>query len=358
MQKAFYDPTKTYDDNFDDGPNPTGTESTVENTGDPKYSFLGKKIYSPFGIPAGPLLNSDYIKYAFDNGFDVVCYKTQRSVKFDCNEFPNVLYLDLDGDLTLEKAANPQVGLVDTNKDPKEISITNSFGNPSRGPEFWVNDLRKAVSYQKKGQLLIMSVVGTIKEGFSEEDYWNDFAEAAKLAVSTGVEAIEVNLSCPNVATEGVLCYNPEAVLAICKKVKEVIGDTPMIAKFGYFSQAQQQLLEQIIASIDPYISALSTINTISAPVVDKSGNQALPGEGRLSSGVCGAGIKWAGIDMVKRLVDIREKNDLNFEIIGVGGVMTSKDFHEYLEAGADLVQSATGAMWNPSLAKEIKDSL
>lgn len=358
MLKSFYDPTKTYDANFDDGPNPTGAEYSVENTGEPQYAFLGKKIYSPFGIPAGPLLNSDYIKYAFDNGFDVVCYKTQRSVKFDCNEFPNVLYLDLDGDLTLEKASKPQIGLVETDKDPKDFSITNSFGNPSRGPEFWVDDLKKALSYQQKGQLLIMSVVGTIKEGFSEEDYWDDFAQAAKLAVSTGVEAVEVNLSCPNVATEGVLCYNPEAVLAICERVKKVIGDTPMIAKFGYFSEAQQQLLEKIIVSIDPYISALSTINTISAPVVDEFGNQALPGEGRLNSGVCGSGIKWAGIDMVKRLVDIRNKNNLNFEIIGVGGVMSSKDFHEYLEAGADLVQSATGAMWNPGLAKEIKDSL
>lgn len=358
MQKAFYDPTKTYDDNFDDGPNLTGAESRVNNSGEAKYSFLGKKIYSPFGIPAGPLLNSEYVKYAFENGFDVVCYKTQRSLEFKCNEFPNVLYLDIDGDLTLEKASKPQIGLLDTPKSPSELSITNSFGNPSRGPKFWAEDLKKALSYQGEGQLLIMSVVGTIKAGFTDEDYWNDFAEAAKIAALAGVEAIEVNLSCPNVATEGVLCYNTEAVLAICQKVKTVIGDIPMIAKFGYFSEAQQPLLEQIITSIDPYISALSTINTISAPVVDKSGNQALPGEGRLNSGVCGAGIKWAGIDMVKRLVSIRDKEGLNFEIIGVGGVMNAEDFHEYINAGADLVQSATGAMWNPALAKEIKDSL
>ncbi len=357
-KKAFYDPTKTYDDNFDDGPTNTGKEVIVKDVGEPKFSFLGKKIYSPFGIPAGPLLNSEYIKYAFDNGFDVICYKTQRSTEFSCNEFPNVLYLDVDGDLTLEKAGKPQLGLLKTEKSEKELSITNSFGNPSRGPEFWVEDLKKAVSYQGRGQLLIMSVVGTIKNGFSEEDYWDDFAEAASLATKAGVEAIEINLSCPNVATEGVLCYNYDAVIGICKRVKAKVGNTPLIAKFGYFSAGQQTLLEKIIKDTSPYLAGVSVINTISAPVVNEKGEQALPGPNRLNSGVCGASIKWAGIDMVKRLSKIRKDFGLDFEIIGVGGVMTKDDFQDYKNAGADLVQSATGAMWNPALANEIKKEL
>ena len=58
---------------------------------------------------------------------------------------------------------------------------------------------------------------------------------------------------------------------------------------------------------------------------------------------------------MVKRLHAIREEKEMNFAIIGVGGVMVPEDYEEYKEAGADLVQSATGAMWNPYLAQEIK---
>ncbi|OGL30722.1 hypothetical protein A3F37_03835 [Candidatus Saccharibacteria bacterium RIFCSPHIGHO2_12_FULL_41_12] len=355
---AFYDPGKTYDDNFDDGPTTTGREVKDNNSGEPSFSFLGKKLYSPFGIPAGPLLNSDYIKYAFENGFDVLCYKTQRSIPFNCNKFPNVMYLDVDGDLTLEKAEKPQLGLLSTNKSEKELSITNSFGNPSRGPEFWVNDLKKALSYQGKGQLLIMSVVGSIQDDFSEEDYWDDFAYAAELAANTGVQAIEINLSCPNVATEGVLCYNYDAVIGICKRVKNKVGGIPLIAKFGYFSKQQQALLEKIIKDTSPYLAAVSVINTISAPVVNESGEQALPGPNRLKSGVCGASIKWGGLDMTKRIRQIIDTNSLELEIIGVGGVMTTDDFKEYRTAGADLVQSATGAMWNPALASEIKKGL
>ena len=75
----------------------------------------------------------------------------------------------------------------------------------------------------------------------------------------------------------------------------------------------------------------------------------------RLKSGVCGAGIKWAGLDMVRRLKDIKEENGYTFSIEGVGGVMNASDFKEYKAAGADSVMSATGAMWNPYLAQEIK---
>lgn len=358
VQKSFYDPSIDYDSNFDNGPVKVYDDTKpYENEGEPKYVVLGKKVYSPFGIPAGPLLNSSYIKYAFERGFDVLCYKTQRSIVTKSNQFPQVLYVDINGDLTLEKAAEPLIGLTETSKSPTDLSITNSFGNPSRGPEFWVEDLKKAKSYQSDGQLLIMSVVGSIQEGFSEEDYWDDFAATAKLAADAGVEAIELNLSCPNVATEGVLCYTHDAVVEICKRVKEKVGNTPVVAKFGYFSTDQQELLEKIVTDASPFLSAISAINTISAPVVDEAGEQALPGPNRLKSGVCGASIKWAGLDMVARLKALREKLNLEFEIFGVGGVMTPQDFKTYRKAGADCVQSATGAMWNPHLAQEIKES-
>jgi dihydroorotate dehydrogenase (NAD+) catalytic subunit len=357
--KAFYDPSRTYDDNFDNGPFPaSANEQPYEQQGEPQYTFLGKPVYSPFGIPAGPLLNSKYVRYAFERGFDVVCYKTQRSTTFPCNQFPNILYVDVDGDLTLERAAKPLVGRGETSRPPRKLSITNSFAVPSRGPGFWVPDLKKAISYQGKGQLLIAAVQGTIQEGFGPEEYYDDFAITAGLAFDAGAQAVEINLSCPNVATEGVLCYRQDAVVAICRKVKERVGDTPLVIKLGYFSDGQQELLENIVKEVSPYVAAMSAINTIAAPVVNEQGEQALPGPNRLRSGICGAGIKWAGLDMVGRLASIRKKLGLKFEIVGVGGVMSAENFMEYRKAGADLVQSATGAMWNPGLAAEIKARL
>jgi dihydroorotate dehydrogenase len=218
--------------------------------------------------------------------------------------------------------------------------------------------MKQAVAAQGNGQLLVASVVGTIQPGFSKEDYYDDFARAAELAASAGVQVIEVNLSCPNVANEGVICYTYDAVMPIAKKVKEKVGDLPVIAKIGYFTDEQQDLLEKIVLDTKDYFAAFSAINTIQAAIVDENGEQLLPGENRLRSGVCGHGIKWAGIDMVKRLDDLRKKHSLNFEIIGIGGVMKPSDFNEYRETGADVVQSVTAAMWNPGLAAEVKATL
>lgn len=359
MQTPFFDPSKTYDENDKKGPFGGFADGADlrEDDEEPKFDFLGFKIHTPFGIPSGPLVNSKFCKAAFEKGFDVIHYKTRRSTFFPCNPHPNVLFIDVDGgaDLTLQRAKKTVIGSTQTDADPTTFSITNSFGNPSPEPSIWQEDMRKAVAAEGKGQLLIASVVGTIQEGFSEEDYYDDFAKAAKIAAHAGIKVIEVNLSCPNVASEGVLCFSKDAVEAVCRKTKEQIGNIPLLVKFGYFSKEQQELLESIMKSILPFIAGVSAINTIPAPVIDKDGNQALPGPGRLVAGICGASIKWAGLDMVKRLKEIREKLNQDFGIIGVGGVMSVDDYFEYKKAGADVVQSATGAMWNPSLAKEIK---
>jgi dihydroorotate dehydrogenase (NAD+) catalytic subunit len=354
---TFLDPAKTFDENFDNGPF-LSDSPIYKNSGEPSYNFLGRQLYSPFGIAAGSLPTSKHVAGAFRRGFDVVCYKTQRSVPFKANPFPNVVYIDIDGDLTLEKAVKPLVGHTTSDKPLEKTTITNSFGNPSRGPDFWVEDMKQAVAAQGKGQLLIASVVGTIQDGFTQDDYYDDFADAAALAVSAGAPVIEVNLSCPNVASEGVLCYTHDAVIEVCRRTKEAIGNVPLVAKLGYFSVEQQELLEQIVQDTKPYLAAFSVINTIQAPVVDEQGKQLLPGEGRLLAGICGASIKWAGLDMVKRLDGLRKKHSLDYQIIGVGGVMTPDDFRDYRAAGADVVQSVTAAMWNDQLGAQVKASL
>ena len=67
--------------------------------------------------------------------------------------------------------------------------------------------------------------------------------------------------------------------------IKDLIGDIPLIAKFGYFTAAQQPLLEQIVLGSQPYLAAFSVINTIQAAVVDEHGKQLLPRRGAPKSG-------------------------------------------------------------------------
>jgi dihydroorotate dehydrogenase (NAD+) catalytic subunit len=353
----LYDPSKTYDENVANGPFLDELVPYV-NVSEPQYEFLGHKIYSPFGIAAGTLPSSRHTSAAFQLGYDVVVYKTQRSDNFPCNQFPNILPLELDGDLSLERLQQPLVALKEFPDDISRMSITNSFGVPSRAPSVWVDDFKQALSGVRKGQLLIMAVMGTIREGMSPDNYYDDFAVAAAFAKDTGAQIIEINLSCPNVATEGIICYSHEATVEICKRAKAAIGEIPLLVKVGYYSHQQQAVLEAIVRDISPYVAGISAINTLQGTIVNENGEQALPGKGRLKSGVCGACIRWAGLDMVKRLDDLRKENGYTYQIIGVGGVMTSDDFHAYRAAGADVVQAVTAPMWHPKLAEEVKASL
>ena len=347
----FYDPSKTYEENYQQGPfGAFANGEVIENKGEPKFEIFGHKVYLPLGIPAGPLLNGNFIKAALDKGFDIPMQKTVRSRVRACHPWPNVLPVNIVGDIKLNSAIHPKKNF----EEP--ISITNSFGNPSRDPNFWQEDIRSAVAYAGRGQIVTASFEGTRWEGFSEEDYINDWVLCAKLLKETGVAFIEANLSCPNEGTSSLLCYDISKVEKIVRAIKKEIGDFPLVLKTSYF--ADEALLHDFVGRFGNIVEGFASINTIQADVVDSEGKQVLPGEGRLKSGICGASVKWAGLEMVKRLKKLREELGYKYTIIGVGGVTTADDFFEYRDAGADVVMSATGTMWNPYLARDIKERL
>lgn len=354
LATPFYDPEKSYEENFEKGPyGAFADKEIIENNSKQKYDFLGFKVNSPFGIPAGPLINGNFVKASLDKGFDIVTYKTVRTKKYPCHPWPNVLSVNIDGDLTLDKAKGE---LMADHNYHEPLSITNSFGVPSPDPDFWQEDLKQVVENTRDGQIVIGSFQGT-KEGDGDvEAYINDFRNVARLVKETGAKILEVNLSCPNEGTAHLLCFDIDRSVAVARAIKEEIENTPLIIKIAYFEDDTN--LERFVKEIGQVVDGISAINTIAAEIVDQDGAQALPGEGRSRSGVCGHSIKWAGIDMVKKLKMLREKLGCSYAIIGVGGVTTVDDFMEYREAGADAVLSATGAMWNPYLAKDIKNNL
>lgn len=351
LHQPFYDPNKSYEENYQAGPfgaflNP----QKFINPDEPRYNFLNFPVYLPFGIAAGPLLNSKFVKAALDMGFDLPVYKTVRTRFLACHPWPNVLGVDLNGDLTMEKA---KAGLTVKGGYDEPLSITNSFGVPSQSPDQWQPDLADCVKYAGDGHVVIGSFQGTKQGDGKSESFINDYVLAARLVKETGAKILEANFSCPNEGTCDLACFDINMVRKTCEAIKNEIGNTPLLIKMAYF--ASHEHLSNMIKEVGNIIDGISTINTIPAAVRKPTGEPALPGEGRLVSGVCGRAVKWAGLDMVRRLKALRDELGMKFVIVGVGGVCSSEDYNQYISAGANVAMSATGAMWNPYLAQEIK---
>lgn len=368
----FYDVNRTYEDNYLQGPfgafakvlqedrGPSAAQSSAPVQTASGEDFLGFHVNLPFGIPAGPLLNERFTTAAFRMGFDLAVYKTVRSRAWGCNAFPNVLAVhpkNADGSLIPGSAELDEGVLADTRYE-LPISISNSFGVPPRDPDEWQPDMKKAIEAAGSGQLLVPSFQGSRVDGMDQDDYIADHVTTARLVCETGAGLMEMNTSCPNEGHNRLLCHDPHLVGRITEAVKNEIGDRPLVVKLAYIpNDADLEIMVKETAAHGT-VQGFSTINTISAKLIDAHGNQALPGAGRDRSGVCGNAIRGAGLDMVGRLHAIREKLGLDFTIVGVGGVVRPEDYRAYREAGANAVMSATGAMWNANLARDIASSI
>jgi len=367
MSVPFYDPSLSYQANYDLGPfGPFAGEPSAEDVATlqlPESNWVtvaGLRLRRPVGIPSGPLLNAKYVAAAFNWGFDLCHYKTVRSRQWPSHPAPNVLRV-----YATEPIAPSRIGH-DTltarpfregeQVDPASLSITNSFGMPAQPPGVWQADMEEAARAARPGQALVASVTGIPGADNDPAGFVADHARAAAMCAETGAHAIEVNLSCPNLGGHGLVCQDPDASAQICKAVKAAIGNLPLFAKLGSYApdEAGDALMQSIVRATQPYVAGYGAVNAVPVPIATQSGEQALPGAGRSMAGVCGAALRATGLDVVSRLGGIRTTGGYDYAIIGVGGMTTPADFFAYRHAGADAVQGATGPMWNNRLAVEI----
>lgn len=347
----WFDPARTYEDNVTQGPFgafAAPASAAVAAGAEPRVSFLGMRVRSAFGIAAGPLPTARHCAAAFAHGFDINVYKTVRSRAVPAHPFPNALAVRATGDLD----ASPDVTVVADPAIESATSISNSYGVPSPDPDVWQPDMQDAVAAAQDGQLLVGSCQGT-RAGGSEADLVVDYARTAALVAQTGAHVVELNLSCPNEGTARLVCLDPHLTARIVRAVKETVGDLPVIVKVAYVGS--DEALGRLVSAVAGSADAIAAVNTLPARLVARDGTQALPGAGREIAGVCGAAIRWAGLEMTERLSRVREARRADFAIVGVGGVLTAQDYRAYRAAGADAAMAATGAMRDSSLGRAIR---
>ncbi len=302
-------------------------------------------------MAAGPLLNSKWIELYSKLGFDILTYKTVRSRKWAAHPHPNHVFVDVADVISIPNDET-LVAYMDPFSEIASVTMVNSYGMPSAAPKEWQSDVTRAKQVLTPGQMLVVSIVGTSSDDSSLDDLAFDFAHCAERALSAGADAIELNFSCPNVkGEEGQIYKNPESSALIAKKTRELVGSgANLFLKIGYLND--DETLSFVRATVE-HVDAYSAINTQPIRVVNNNRLPALPG--REVGGLCGRGLHNLAVQAVENLSNVRKNYGFSYSIIGIGGILTIEDARRMLNAGADAVESATGAMVNPFLAQELQ---
>lgn len=339
-----YDPAQTYRWNYDHAPaSPPAVKvpPVAEN-----WSCCGKAIGSPLCIAAGPLLNGRWILYYAALGFDLLTYKTTRSVFRECYELPNLQPVATG---PLDSAGQSLVA-----EEAMRGDWAISFGMPSMTPDVWRADVEWTRSRLPPGKLLSVSVVATPEAGWSLDQLADDFARCARWAVQSGADLVETNFSCPNVATvDGQLYQQPASAAIVAQRVREGIGQTPYLVKIGLVES--DDAAAEVVESLGGIVDALSMTNTISATIRRRDGT---PLFGGLPRGIGGESIRAASLAQVRRFASIISERQLKARIIGGGGISTAAHVREFLAAGAEAVQLATAVMVDPLVGCRIRREL
>jgi dihydroorotate dehydrogenase len=339
-----YDRSQTYRWNFDHAPQTTPAVEVPSVPG--AWTFCGRRVPSPLGIAAGPLLNGRWILYYAALGFDVLTYKTVRSRQRECYELPNLQPVACD---RLSRAGDTLLAA-----DAMQGSWAVSFGMPSMSPDYWREDIQWTRARLAAEKRLSVSVVATPEPDWSLDRLADDFARCAQWAAESGADAVETNFSCPNVATsDGQLYQQPEAAAIVAARVRAAIGLTPYLIKIGYVDSAEAA--ERLIEAVEPHADALSMTNCISAMVNDERGQALFGGQSR---GIGGAAIREASIAQVARFASLIQRRASRLRLIGVGGISAADHVADYLAAGAESVHLATAAMIDPLVATRIRGEL
>ncbi|CAN5120947.1 diguanylate cyclase [soil metagenome] len=350
MKIYLYDPKKSVSFHMEHGPlvDDITFEPSLKKG---NFTFLNKKVSSLFGAPAFVLtMDSRWTTILSRLGYDIITYKTVRSRGWPANAHPNWMYVDIPMQLSERELDIPVIGSFEPLRS-QEISTANSFGVPSQKPELWQQDFEIAKKNLREGQMMILSLMCSPIEGKTLVD---DAETLGKLAIQTTADAFEINFACPNTDSHGLIYEDVTLTIQICKKLKEVLGDRPLLAKVGYYKDPES--LKRFIKESQGLISGISSTNTFSMKVVDTEGNSAF-GEKRSTAGVAGGAIRNLAIKQIDRIMEYKkEMGQHDLVVLAIGGVTEPRHIQEYLDKGVNAVQGASAVWQNPYIARQYKE--
>ena len=177
-------------------------------------------------------------------------------------------------------------------------------------------------------------------------------ALAERLDGLPGVDGLELNLSCPNVAYSAgggakMFAHEPELTAEAVRAVRAVT-DLPVIAKLGP-DVADIAAIGRAAEAAGA--DALAVMNTIPGMVIDIERRR--PVLANVTGGLSGPAIRPLAVRLTYQLASA-----VDIPVVGIGGIMDHRDALQFLLAGASAVQVGTATFTNPRAALEVLDGL
>jgi len=240
----------------------------------------------------------------------------------------------------------------------KAISVEPRKGNPPERTVETRGGMLNAIGLQNPGvDAVVEDILPTLD--FAETRFIanvcgstiDEYVAVTRRFDQSAIDAMELNISCPNVKAGGAQFGNdPDMsakVVAACRSVTS----KPLITKL---SPNQTDIAENARRCIEAGTDALSAINTVVGMALDIRGRK--PILGNVQGGLSGPAIKPIALHSVREVYRVAAPHGI--PIIGQGGLVSVTDAIEFLLAGASAVGVGTALFYDPLVCREINAGL
>ena len=178
-----------------------------------------------------------------------------------------------------------------------------------------------------------------------------EYADVTRRFDDSPIDAIEVNISCPNVKAGGVTFGNDPEMSARVVAACRAVTDKPLITKL---SPNQTDIAANARRCIDAGSDAFAVINTLMGMAIDIESRS--PVIGNNQGGLSGPAIKPVALLKVQQVYQVCKPHDI--PIIGQGGITSAADALEFLIAGATAVGIGTALFYDPLVCSKINSGI
>jgi len=236
----------------------------------------------------------------------------------------------------------------------KGTTGTARLGNPPHRVYETPEGMLNAIGLQNPG---VDKVVDDILPGldFTETRFFanvsgstiEEYEQVTRRFDDSDIDAIEINISCPNVREGGVAFGNDPEMSARVVAACRAQTSKPIITKL---SPNQTDIQSNARLCIEAGTDGFAVINTLMGMAIDSESRR--PVIGNVQGGLSGPAIKPIALLKVHQVYEVAKQHDV--PIIGQGGITTVKDALEFLIAGAAAVGIGTALFYDPLVCKKI----